>query len=248
VGPPNECRGTPISGESSPLRASLLQVAAAGIGPALTGQELRCDAARNRQSIVDTARRYFASDGLDVPLDSIARRAGVGGATLYRRFPRRDDLVEACMADRMVAYLNAVREALADPDPWQGFVSYLTTACAMQAGDRGVNDLLTRTFPTSRRLEGLRRRAHASLRELMERAQRQGALRGDVTVDDIPLLLLANAGIVRTTFGTAPDAWRRALGITIDGLRSEGRTPLPPAPTRRQLLRSLVRASRRTSQ
>jgi hypothetical protein len=67
-----------------------------------------------------------------------------------------------------------------------------------------------------------------------------------VTVDDIPLLLLANAGIVRATFGTAPDAWRRVLGITIDGLRADGGTPLPPAPTRQQLLRSLVRASRRS--
>jgi AcrR family transcriptional regulator len=215
--------------------------------PAPSGQGLRKDAARNRQSIVDTARRSFAVEGLDVAMDSIAKEAGVGGATLYRRFPRRDDLVEACMSDRMDAYLTAVDEALDDPDPWHGFVDYLTTACAMQAADRGVNDLLTRTFPTSRRLEGRRRRAHVALHELMSRAQRHGELRGDVTVDDVPLLLLANAGIVRATFGTAPDAWRRVLGITIDGLRAEGRTPLPPAPTRRQLLRSLVRASRRPS-
>jgi AcrR family transcriptional regulator len=216
-----------------------------GRGPALSGPVLRRDAARNRQSIVDTARRSFAVQGLDVPMDSIAKEAGVGGGTLYRRFPRRDDLVEACMSDRMDAYLTAVREALDDPDPWHGFVGYLTTACAMQAADRGVSDLLTRTFPTSHRLEARRRRAHVALHELMDRAQRHGELRQDVTVDDIPLLLLANAGIVRATFGTAPDAWRRVLGITIDGLRAEDPTPLPPAPTRRQLLRSLVRASRR---
>jgi AcrR family transcriptional regulator len=206
---------------------------------------LRQDAARNRDQIVDTARRAFATEGLDVAMDTIAKEAGVGAATLYRRFPSRDELVEACMADRMEAYLVAVRGALASLDPWQGFVSYLTTACAMQADDRGVNDLLTRSFPSSRRLEGPRRQAYEGVRELMGRAQEQGTLRGDVTVDDVSLLLLANAGIVATTFGVAPDAWRRVLGITLDGLRTEGQSPLPAAPTHRQVLRALVRVTRR---
>jgi AcrR family transcriptional regulator len=209
-------------------------------------QQLRKDAARNRQQIVETARRAFATDGLDVAMDAIAKDAGVGAATLYRRFPCRGDLVEACMADRMEAYLVAAQTALADPDPWEGFVSYLTAACAMQAADRGVNDLLTRSFPSSRRLEGPRRRAYQAVREIMARAQAQGQLRGDVSVDDIPLLLIANAGIVQATFGVAPDAWRRVLGITIDGLRTDGQTLLSPAPPRRQLLRALVRATRRS--
>jgi hypothetical protein len=68
-----------------------------------------------------------------------------------------------------------------------------------------------------------------------------------VGVDDIPLLLMANAGVVTATFGHAPDAWRRVLGITLDGLRAVANTPLPPPPTRRQLLRALVRASRKTA-
>lgn len=178
-------------------------------------------------------------------MDSIAKKAGVGAATLYRRFPCRDDLVEACMADRMETYLVMVNEALSNPDPWDGFATYLTTACAMQADDRGVNELLTRSFPSSRRLEAPRRRAYEALGELMARAQAQRTLRADVTVDDIPLLLLANAGIVQATFGVAPDAWRRVLGITLDGLRGEGQTALPAAPTHRQVLRALVRARRR---
>jgi AcrR family transcriptional regulator len=205
---------------------------------------LRTDAARNRGQIVASARRAFAVEGLDVALGTIAREAGVGAATLYRRFPQRADLVQECMADRMAAYVTAARAALADPDPWNGFVSYLTAACRMQAEDRGVTDLLTRSFPTARSLEGQRRIAHAALRDVIVRAQEQGSLRRDVGVDDIPLLLMANAGVVTATFGHAPDAWRRVLGITLDGLRAAGNTPLPPPPTRRQLLRALVRASR----
>ena len=207
---------------------------------------LRSDAARNRRQIVESARRAFAAEGLDVALDSIARRAGVGTATLYRRFPTREHLVEACMADRMQAHLAAAETAAADPDPWRGIVGYLTAVCAMQAEDQAVNELLTRSFPTSRRLEAPRRRAYSALQSLIARAQAEGTLRADVSVDDLPLLLFANAGVVRATHGTAPDAWRRVLGITIDGLRADAASPLAPAPSRRQLLRSLVRSARKT--
>src|ERR1035437_2289272 len=132
-------------------------------------QELRKDAARNRQQIVETARRAFAADGLGVAMDAIGRGGGVGPAALARRSRCRDVLVEACMADRMEAYLVAAESALADPDPWEAFVSYLTATCAMQAADRGVNDLLTRSFPSSRRLERPRRRAYEAVREVMAR-------------------------------------------------------------------------------
>jgi AcrR family transcriptional regulator len=211
------------------------------------GCGLRADAARNRDLILDSARRVFAEHGLDVAMGTIAKQAGVGAATLYRRFPRRDDLVSECMADRMAAYVAASEAALADPDPWQGFVGYLTAACAMQADDRGVTDLLTRSFPATRSLEDQRRKAHAALSEVVERAQAQGTLRADVGVDDLPLLLMANAGIVAATSVDAPEAWRRVLGITLDGLRAPGASPLATAPTQRQLLRALLRAGRRPS-
>jgi AcrR family transcriptional regulator len=211
---------------------------------------LRADAARNRQQIVESARKAFAEAGLDVAMETIARKAGVGTATLYRRFPRRDDLVEACMADRMVAYVAAAKAALADPDPWGGFVGFLTVACEMQANDRGVNDLLIRSLPSSPSLEGPRRVASLAMQKVMKRAQVLGKLRRDVGIDDIPLLLMANAGVVLATFGAAPDAWRRVLGITVDGLRAEASTTLSAAPTHHQLERAMaqvVRASRHSS-
>src|SRR5947208_5644140 len=88
---------------------------------------LRADAVRNREAIVEAARAVFAEQGLDAPLDEIAKRAGTGNATLYRRFPTRGDLVSAVFADRMAEHLAAVEVGLADVDPWRCFTSYIET-------------------------------------------------------------------------------------------------------------------------
>src|SRR5688572_30208687 len=93
---------------------------------------LRADAERNRQRIIEAARLVFAERGLDAPMDAIAERAGVGQATLYRRFPQREDLVVACFAPRLDEYADAVEEALREPDAWQGFCAYLERICGMQ--------------------------------------------------------------------------------------------------------------------
>src|SRR5215212_8784696 len=97
--------------------------------------ELRADAARNRAAIVESARAVYAEEGLDAPLDEIARRAGTGNATLYRRFPTRADLVGAVFAERMAEHVAAVEAGLADDDPWKGFASYIQAVGAMQARD-----------------------------------------------------------------------------------------------------------------
>src|SRR6185437_11714807 len=109
----------------------------------MTETALRSDAQRNRDRILAAARVIFAEHGLDAPMNEIARKAGVGIATLFRRFPTRDDLVAAVFADRMTAYAAAIDVALQDPDPWHGFCEYVRTICAMQASDRGFTDVLT---------------------------------------------------------------------------------------------------------
>src|SRR3954447_3263151 len=103
--------------------------------------ELRADAARNRAAIVEAARVVFAEHGLDAPLDDIAKRAGTGNATLYRRFPQRADLVAAVFAERMAEHVDAVQAGLADDDPWNGFAGYIQAVGAMQARDLGLADL-----------------------------------------------------------------------------------------------------------
>ncbi|MFJ9026403.1 TetR/AcrR family transcriptional regulator [Streptomyces sp. NPDC102259] len=96
------------------------------------GAGLRIDAERNRDHILAAARRLFATEGLSVSMAAVVREAGVGKATLSRRFTTRDELVDAVFADRMDGYAAAVSTALADPDPWHGFTGYVHTVCAMQ--------------------------------------------------------------------------------------------------------------------
>jgi AcrR family transcriptional regulator len=105
--------------------------------PAAAPPPLRSDAERNRDRILTAARRLYAREGIAVSMAAVAREAGVGIATLFRRFPTRDDLVAAVFADTMAAYKDAITTALADPDPWHGFTGYVETICGMQAADRG---------------------------------------------------------------------------------------------------------------
>lgn len=206
---------------------------------------LRADAERNRLRIIEAARSVFAERGLDAPLDAIAERAGVGQATLYRRFPRREDLVVACFSPKLAEYADAVEEALHAPDAWEGFSAFVERICGMQAADMGVQDVLTTTFPTAREVEAQRVYAYERLTELIRRAQAQGGLRADFVPEDVVLLLMANAGLVRAMRGAAPNAWRRFVGLVLDGLRSDCARPLPPPPTPAQTYRTMLGIDRR---
>ncbi|MFD5517350.1 TetR/AcrR family transcriptional regulator [Streptomyces sp. NPDC127066] len=207
---------------------------------------LRADAERNRERILAAARRLYAAEGLGVSMAAVAREADVGKATLSRRFATREDLITAVFADRMDAYAVAVTEALADPDPWQGFARYIEAICAMQAADRGFADVLTMTFPAAKALEERRADAYHDVVELITRAQRAGYLREDFTHQDIVILLMANAGVVAATGDAAPDSWRRLVGHLLRAFATPGTEvpPLSPAPASTALYRAMIRLGR----
>lgn len=210
-------------------------------------QPLRTDAERNRERVLAAARSVFCEQGLEVPMTVIARAAGVGIATLYRRFPTREDLISAVFDDRMDAYVDAITKALADPDPWHGFTTYIERICAMQAADRGFADLLTLTFPTAKTLEGKRTTAYKEWLELIARAKSTGQLRLDFAPEDLPILLMANAGVVAATGDAAPDAWRRLVVYMLQSYAAQpARTQeLPAAPSPRALYRAMIRLTAR---
>jgi AcrR family transcriptional regulator len=191
------------------------------------------------------ARQALAEHGLDVPMKEVARRAGVGVGTLYRRFPTREDLVTAVFADKMTAYADAVDTALADPDPWRGFSRYVERVCAMQAADRGFSHVLTLTFPMAKAFEAERQRAYRGFTELVARAKQAGRLRRDFSPEDLVLLLMANGGVVAATGDAAPEAWRRLTGYMIQAFAADHPETLPPAPTPAALYRAMLGLRRR---
>ncbi|MEV4173686.1 helix-turn-helix domain-containing protein [Nonomuraea sp. NPDC049709] len=210
------------------------------------GPGLRADAERNRERILAAARRLYAGHGLDVSMACIAREAGVGKATLSRRFATREELINAVFADRMDAYAAAVAEALADPDPWHGFTGYVQAVCAMQAADRGFAEVLAMTFPAAKALEKRRAEAYHSFLDLIARAKATGHLRDDFTDQDMVILLMANAGVIAASQDAAPDTWRRLVGQMLRAYAAPGADlpPLEPAPAPTALYRAMVRLTR----
>ena|SRR6201991_93620 len=210
----------------------------------VAAEQLRSDAERNRDRILEAARRLYADEGLGVSMAAVAREAGVGIATAFRRFATQDDLIAAVFADRMTAYGEAIEVALADPDPWRGFTGYVETVCAMQAADRGFAEVLTMTFPAAKALEACRDQAYERFVELITKAKATGRLRQDFTPEDLPLLLMANAGVVAITGDAAPDAWRRLVGYLIQAFAVPDPDPLPPAPSPAAMYRAMITVHR----
>jgi AcrR family transcriptional regulator len=212
-----------------------------------TGQRpaLRRDAERNRRRLLDAARQVFADLGLEAPLEEIARRAGVGIATLYRRFPTRSALIEALFVEKAEEYVRASEAALAADDAWEGFARFVERICEMQAEDRGFTDVLTATFPAAPGLEARRAEARTNAERLIERARMQGTLRDDFVVGDLIWILIANGAYLQATRDIAPDAWRRYVALILQAARADGAGRLPPPASERQVVQALSRLGQR---
>jgi len=214
-------------------------------GPAVARggtRRLRVDAERNRAALLAAAREVFAEQGLEASLEEIALRAGVGIATLYRRFPTRTQLVAAALVDKVAQYAEAAEQALAIPDPWAGFVAYVERICDLQADDRGLSDLLSMALPADEDIERLRRLANDRVAELIGRAQAAGRLRQEFASEDLLLLLIAHAAVVHVTGEDAPSAGRRFVALMLDAFGPQGGpSSLPMPPPRVQMRRAMVR-------
>ena len=212
-------------------------------------RRLRRDAQRNRDAILAAARQLFCDHGLQAPLEQIARQAGVGIATLYRRFPSRAALLDAVLADTVQAHIQAAEQALTTPDPSEGFASYLEQSCRLQAADRGLNDAMGMRFPRATAVEAAKARLFELVGQVVDRAQQNGQLRADLTLEDLAFLNWANARVLPAVrAASAPDAWRRHLGLLLDGFRAERAHPLPTPPlSPRQVHRAMLTLGRRSA-
>jgi AcrR family transcriptional regulator len=177
---------------------------------------LRADAARNRDKLLAAAAELFAERGLDVPLEHIARRAEVSIGTLYKHFPTREDFVSQIFPQRLAALDVIGHKALAEPDPWQAFAGYLDDIYALQAEDRGLNDILARDLPNAPEVVSACHRGVGHAGILIDRALAAGVLRADYSITDLATLTRAMAQVIRDS----PGEWRRFLSIYVEGLRA----------------------------
>jgi len=189
--------------------------------------ELRRDAQDNRRRILAAARETYAKVGLDAPMTRIARRAGVGLATLYRRFPTRQHLITEAFADQQKNCDAAYAAALADPDPWRALCRLLEVLAAAQVTDKGFGAVLLNSVGSGQMTDA-QDAGRRCLQELQVRAKKAGRLRPDFSLDDVVLLLVGNSAIVAAAGNQAGAASRRFVAHMLQSFGATAGWPLPP--------------------
>jgi AcrR family transcriptional regulator len=180
-------------------------------------RKLRADAARNRALVLDVAYEAFAAEGLAVPIDEIARRAGVGAGTIYRHFPTKESLFQAIVANRIDRLVEHAGTLTDDREPGDALFAFLTTMVAEGATDQGLIDALAGDgFDFAQAAPGAEQRFMAVLGDLLTRAQQARKVRADIDVNDLKALLVGCQAMQRYS-GNA-DVTERLLAIVRAGL------------------------------
>ncbi|NUR26550.1 MAG: TetR/AcrR family transcriptional regulator [Catenulispora sp.] len=181
---------------------------------------LRVDARENRDRVLAAARELFAESGLEVTMRQIARRADVGPATLYRRFPTKRDLVLEAFEDELAECGSIVYDGAADPDPWRGFCDVVERVLLLNARNQGFTDAFMSAHPDVVDFAAHREELGRVVAAVIRRAQDAGRLRPDFAFDDFALILLAGRGLTAAPASTRDAAVRRFAAFVIDGLRT----------------------------
>jgi AcrR family transcriptional regulator len=182
-------------------------------------RKLRSDAARNRARLLDVAYEAFAAEGLAVPIDEIARRAGVGAGTVYRHFPTKEALFKAIVADRLDQLVDHARALTDERDPGDALFAFLTTMVTEGATDHGLVDALAGVgFDLADATPDAEERFMTTLGDMLTRAQEAGAVRPDVDLHDLKSLLVGFQAMQR--YNGDADVTTRLLAVIRDGLES----------------------------
>jgi AcrR family transcriptional regulator len=187
---------------------------------------LRKDAARNHAALLEAAREVFAERGLDASLDDVAHRAGVGVGTAYRHFANKYELAGAILREAVEQLLELARESAQMADPWDGLVHFLEGSCVAQIANRGLHEVLMGMHDATLADEAGQRLVEP-LTSLVERAHDSGALRPEIEVSDVGIMILCLTTIADVTGEVSSDGWRRYLPIFLDGLRAGSPLPVP---------------------
>ncbi|MFJ1749785.1 TetR/AcrR family transcriptional regulator [Streptomyces sp. NPDC088116] len=189
---------------------------------------LRADAVRNSEKIIRAAREVYAERGPDALLDEVARRAGVGIATLYRRFPDKGTLLRAVLEQQFAEQVQpALGRALLDDDPRRGLALAIEAALSSAAGAHSV---LTAARGAGVLTAELGHHFFDALAPLVQRGQRTGVIREDLVPEDVRRIVIMLVSVL-WTMEPGQDGWRRYVTLALDGLSPASASPLPyPAP------------------
>ncbi len=182
---------------------------------------------RNRERLLAAARELYAEQGFDVTLDEIARHAGVGVGTAYRRFANKSEVLDALFAEQTVEMAAAADAGIADPDPWHGLVTYLETSLDLQLSDKGLAQIVSGDRISVEQHDWNREVMAPKNRALVVRAQEAGMLRADITGTDLTFIQVGLNAIMARSRNAHPDLYRRYLHLLLDGLRAEPGQPTP---------------------
>ena len=190
----------------------------------------RAQAARNDDRILEAAREVFVANP-EAPIADVAKRAGVGISALYRRYPSKEDLLRTLCADGLDRYIATVEAALADAgDPWEAFAGFMRNAVDNDSTSLTLH--LAGTFTPTEELYAAANRAQELNRRLFERTRKAGALRPDLDVNDIGLVLEQIAALHLGDAERTRAIRQRHLALVLDGLRTPEPSELPaPPPT-----------------
>ncbi|MEU5257298.1 TetR/AcrR family transcriptional regulator [Amycolatopsis sp. NPDC021455] len=176
-------------------------------------EKMRADARRNRAKVLAAAEEAFAVDGLAVPLDDIARLAGVGAGTVYRHFPSKEALFQAVVLERIQQFAAEARELATAEDPGEVFFGYFVRVIKQASLNRAICDALAESGGHAFKA-GAGDEFRAALAELLTRAQAAGAVRADIDGDDLRALIVGCLAVERYSPGS-----RHLVRVVVDGLR-----------------------------
>jgi AcrR family transcriptional regulator len=179
---------------------------------------LRADAERNRQRVLEVAQEVFAKEGLSVPIDEIARRAGLGVGTLYRHFPTKESLFEAIVVGRMEGLVSHARAGAKADDAGKAFFDFLERMVAEGAAKKDFLTALAGTGVDMQRIAAIKQQMKRAVAVLLERAQKARAVRDDVEAVDVLTLVMGSVGAA-DRHGAGPRERSRLLAVIFDGLR-----------------------------
>lgn len=181
---------------------------------------MRSDALRNRERVIHAAREVYAEQGFDACVPDVARRAGVGKATVYRSFPTREHLVAAVVIHRLEWFADQAREALGHGDPAEALHEVMLGSARRAAADRSLPEAIARVSDMPGVLEA-QEEVRAALGDLLAAGQKAGSVRDDVTVADLKVLF---SGVCSALGPDADEAaLRRGITLVLDALRPGGR-------------------------